>query len=92
MISRSLGPEFGGAVAILLFLANAISGAMYIIGAGEAIRDILRVRNYYSNCSKNSTEKKDKCFLIEQEILGKCNSHFRVSNDSEMISFIFGSQ
>ncbi|CAL1299875.1 unnamed protein product [Larinioides sclopetarius] len=41
MISRSLGPEFGGVVGILLFLANAISGAMYIIGAGEAIRDIL---------------------------------------------------
>ncbi|GBN65933.1 Bumetanide-sensitive sodium-(potassium)-chloride cotransporter [Araneus ventricosus] len=41
MISRSLGPEFGGVVGILLFLANAVSGAMYIIGAGEAIRDIL---------------------------------------------------
>lgn len=52
LISRSLGPEFGGAVAILLFLANAISGAMYIIGAGEAIRDILRVRINHSNCSK----------------------------------------
>ncbi|XP_035208918.1 solute carrier family 12 member 2-like isoform X2 [Stegodyphus dumicola] len=42
LISRSLGPEFGGVVGILLFLANAVSGAMYIIGAGEAIRDILR--------------------------------------------------
>ncbi|GFU03492.1 solute carrier family 12 member 2 [Nephila pilipes] len=41
LISRSLGPEFGGVVGILLFLANAVSGAMYIIGAGEAIRDIL---------------------------------------------------
>ncbi|GFQ90541.1 solute carrier family 12 member 1, partial [Trichonephila clavata] len=35
LISRSLGPEFGGIVGILLFLANAVSGAMYIIGAGE---------------------------------------------------------
>nr|XP_042902240.1 solute carrier family 12 member 1-like [Parasteatoda tepidariorum] len=42
LISRSLGPEFGGVVGILLFLANAVSGALYILGAGEAIRDILR--------------------------------------------------
>ncbi|KAG8192636.1 hypothetical protein JTE90_017198 [Oedothorax gibbosus] len=41
LISRSLGPEFGGVVGILLFLANAVSGALYILGAGEAIRDIL---------------------------------------------------
>lgn len=45
LISRSLGPEFGGVVGIILFLANAVSGAMYIIGAGEAIRDILRENN-----------------------------------------------
>ncbi|XP_054720964.1 solute carrier family 12 member 1-like [Uloborus diversus] len=42
LISRSLGPEFGGVVGILLFLANAVSGAMYIIGAGEGIQDILK--------------------------------------------------
>lgn len=47
LISRSLGPEFGGVVGILLFFANAISGAMYIIGAGEAIGTILGVRRFY---------------------------------------------
>lgn len=36
LISRSLGVEFGGAIGIVFFLAQAISVAMYIIGFGEA--------------------------------------------------------
>lgn len=36
LISRSLGVEFGGAIGIVFFLAQAISVSMYIIGFGEA--------------------------------------------------------
>jgi amino acid transporter len=36
LISRSLGVEFGGAIGIVFFLAQAISVAMYIIGFTEA--------------------------------------------------------
>ena len=43
MISRSLGPEFGGAIGIVFALANAVAVAMYVIGFAETIRDILKV-------------------------------------------------
>ena len=37
-ISRSLGPEFGGAIGIVFTLANAISCSMNLIGLAEIIR------------------------------------------------------
>ena len=36
LISRSLGVEFGGAIGLVFFLAQAISVAMYVIGFSEA--------------------------------------------------------
>jgi amino acid transporter len=39
LISRSLGVEFGGAIGVVFFLAQAISVAMYIIGFTEALVD-----------------------------------------------------
>jgi amino acid transporter len=37
LISRSLGPEFGGAIGLLFFAAQALSVAMYVIGFTEAL-------------------------------------------------------
>ncbi|XP_042898766.1 solute carrier family 12 member 4 isoform X2 [Parasteatoda tepidariorum] len=37
MISRSLGPEFGGAVGILFYLATTLAGSMYLVGAVEIL-------------------------------------------------------
>jgi len=41
LISRTLGVEFGGAIGIVLFLAQSVSIAFYCIGFGEAVSGIL---------------------------------------------------
>ena len=37
MISRTLGPDFGGAIGLTLFVSQAISIAFYVIGFSEAL-------------------------------------------------------
>jgi len=41
LISRTLGSEFGGAIGMVLFLAQSVSIAFYCIGFGEAVAVLL---------------------------------------------------
>ena len=41
LISRSLGPVFGGTIGILFFIAQAVATSMYVIGFAESIVDML---------------------------------------------------
>lgn len=43
LISRSLGPEFGGAIGIIFAFANAVAVAMHTVGFAESLRDLLQV-------------------------------------------------
>ena len=41
LISRTLGHEFGGAIGIVVFLAQSVSIAFYCLGFGEVLADLL---------------------------------------------------
>lgn len=47
LISRTLGLEFGGAIGLVLFLAQSVSIAFYCIGFGEVISGIFQVQAGY---------------------------------------------
>ncbi|NNL77180.1 MAG: amino acid permease, partial [Desulfobacterales bacterium] len=47
LISRTLGLEFGGAIGIVLFLAQSVSIAFYCIGFGEAVAVLLSIELSY---------------------------------------------
>jgi amino acid transporter len=42
IISRTLGPEYGGSIGIVLFLAQSVSVGFYCIGFGEALASVLQ--------------------------------------------------
>uniref|UniRef100_A0A8C5PIT1 Solute carrier family 12 member 2 n=1 Tax=Leptobrachium leishanense TaxID=445787 RepID=A0A8C5PIT1_9ANUR len=42
LISRSLGPEFGGAIGLIFAFANAVAVAMYVVGFAETVVELLR--------------------------------------------------
>ncbi|MEQ2158650.1 hypothetical protein GOODEAATRI_014607, partial [Goodea atripinnis] len=41
LISRSLGPEFGGSIGLIFAFANAVAVAMYVIGFAETVVEML---------------------------------------------------
>ncbi|XP_069072005.1 solute carrier family 12 member 2-like [Pleurodeles waltl] len=41
LISRSLGPEFGGSIGLIFAFANAVAVAMYVVGFSETVSDLL---------------------------------------------------
>uniref|UniRef100_A0A8B9LNL2 Solute carrier family 12 member 2 n=1 Tax=Astyanax mexicanus TaxID=7994 RepID=A0A8B9LNL2_ASTMX len=43
LISRSLGPEFGGSIGLIFAFANAVAVAMYVVGFAETVVELLHV-------------------------------------------------
>ncbi len=54
MISRALGPEFGGSIGLAFYAANALSIALYLIGFAEAM-GILLAENGVGLITNSST-------------------------------------
>ncbi|KAM9590973.1 solute carrier family 12 member 2-like isoform 2-T2 [Morphnus guianensis] len=44
LISRSLGPEFGGAIGLIFAFANAVAVAMYVVGFAETVVELLKAQ------------------------------------------------
>ncbi|XP_043379587.1 solute carrier family 12 member 1 isoform X2 [Chelonia mydas] len=42
LISRSLGPEFGGSIGLIFAFANAVAVAMYVVGFAETVVELLQ--------------------------------------------------
>lgn len=49
LISRALGPEFGGAIGIVFSFANSVAAAMYVIGFSETVVSLLSVNSIFIN-------------------------------------------
>ncbi|KRZ15211.1 Solute carrier family 12 member 2 [Trichinella zimbabwensis] len=42
MISRSMGPEFGGSIGLIFAFANVVSASFCVVGFSETLRDVLK--------------------------------------------------
>ena len=69
MISRSLGPGWGGAVGMMFYLGTTVASAMYIVGAAEIMTLYIDIGRLWEKFYFKTTELKTKVIVLH------CNLH-----------------
>ncbi|KHN84469.1 Solute carrier family 12 member 2 [Toxocara canis] len=46
LVSRSLGPEFGGSIGAIFALANAMMASLYVVSVAETVSDLMSENDY----------------------------------------------
>jgi amino acid transporter len=80
LISRALGPEFGGAIGLALYCAQAVSVPFYILGFTEAlVRSFSATRPYFAVIAATVTPllQKSEAFSLRdskgEAVVGYCD-------------------
>ncbi|KAM4749437.1 solute carrier family 12 member 9 [Rhinophrynus dorsalis] len=74
MISRTLGPEFGGSIGLMFYLANVFACGVYVLGLVEAVLDVFGNDSDPTNSLRSLPQGYGYSFLYASVILLLCLS------------------